>query len=76
MTVNVKNFKDKSTMYLYFFNILLDGSGYCELGITEDAEKAAMHGRFGKVFKVVLEEHPIKVRTITETINKEEKYIE
>lgn len=60
--VNVNDFHDGQELFIYFNRQILDGSGRCELQITDNPNRAAESYK-GKVFKVQLQEVPVKMVT-------------
>ena len=71
--VNKKDFEDGRVFYLYLRNFILDRSGRCNLGITDDIEWAAKQSVPHKIWKIRLEE--IELEEVTEEIQIKNKVV-
>ena len=71
--VNEKNFEDGKTLYLYLNNYVLDRSGRCDLGITDDLDFAVKQSTKNKIYKVKLKK--IELEEITEQIQIKKKVV-
>jgi hypothetical protein len=71
--VNEKDFENGKEFYLYLNNYVLDGSGRCDLGITDDLNFAVKQSSKNKIYKVKLEE--IELEEVTEQIQIKKKVV-
>ncbi len=71
--VNEKDFENGKEFYLYLNNYVLDGSGRCDLGITDDLNFAVKQNSKNKIYKVKLEE--IELEEVTEQIQIKKKVV-
>jgi len=71
--VNEKDFENGKDFYLYLNNYILDRSGRCDLGITDDLEQAVKQNTKYKIYKVTLEE--IELEEVTEQIQIKKKVV-
>lgn len=71
--VNEKDFKNGKEFYLYLNNYILDRSGRCDLGITNDLDFAVKQSTKNKIYKVKLEE--IELEEVTEQIQINKKVV-
>ncbi len=71
--VNEKDFENGKDFYLYLNNYVLDGSGRCDLGITDDLNFAVKQSSKNKIYKVKLEE--IELEEVTEQIQIKKKVV-
>ena len=71
--VNEKDFENGKEFYLYLNNYVRDGSGICDLGITDDLNFAVKQSSKNKIYKVKLEE--IELEEVTEQIQIKKKVV-
>ena len=71
--VKEKDFEDGKELYLYLNNYILDRSGRCDLGITDDLDFAVRQSTKNKIYKIKLEE--IELEEVTEQIQIKKKVV-
>jgi hypothetical protein len=71
--VNEKDFENGKEFYLYLNNYILDRSGRCDLGITDDLDFAVKQSTKNKIYKIKLEE--IELEEVTEQIQIKKKVV-
>jgi len=67
MRVNKNEFEDGKKYFLYLNNFVLDGSGNCDLQMTDNIDHAVKFSRSNKIYEVELKEIEIEEKEVKTT---------